>query len=553
MNRSVVPLAVAAICAAPVVAQPLNHQVLAWTGQPLTGSYEGVAGSIDSRSVGPAGGIGFTTAIGMGAGAAARLDSAGASVTFAHTGQQAPGTPEGQVFAQFGALHRIAGGDDFFAFRQHLTGPGVTISNLRGIWATESAGPVALVIRQGDSLPALAAGESVGLLNQPIIAGARGLAFVSEIKIPGLVDGGRALWTYSPAAGLSLIARTGMPAPGTPSEPFILHHTDPELTSATRLEMTTSRAGQIVFNAATQMANGSQRPGIWTYTPQGGVKPVAAYGFTSLEGLDPSVTIFEPRRPVVNPSGEYAFRSFLVVPGVPNAVPRTSDTAVIVGTEGNLRVLAREGETIPDRPLRFGVFTGSSVDNNRFFDPSINGLGAVAFAADVDRLPSLSSGGTGVFLHDTNTLHTLAIPGDVPVNRPDLQLGFISPRIALNEFNDVAFFGGLPGVNGFGGLFVSIGGEELHAIAVVGDQVTLPNGETRIIEALGNATIFPPAWDDERRLYYWADFQGRASGLMVVQIPAPGAGAALLLGAGAVVSNRRRCSIAAPAIRRVRR
>ena len=77
--------------------------------------------------------------------------SDGTLSTVARTGQQAPGTPEGVLFA-LGFDPPVINSLGQVAFRGFLTGEGVTSSNNIGIWAQDDHGGLQLIARWGDSL-----------------------------------------------------------------------------------------------------------------------------------------------------------------------------------------------------------------------------------------------------------------------------------------------------------------------------------------------------------------------------------------------------------------
>ena len=75
----------------------------------------------------------------------------------ARSGNEAPGTPEGVLFSRFGtsgikfdipALNNAGQ----TAFVGRLTGPGVDVTNNRGIWAEDQQGVLTLIAREGDLL-----------------------------------------------------------------------------------------------------------------------------------------------------------------------------------------------------------------------------------------------------------------------------------------------------------------------------------------------------------------------------------------------------------------
>ncbi len=99
-----------------------------------------------------------------------------AAVTYdtrALTGDAAPGTDPGVVYSGFSTP--VINAAEQTAFRADLTGPGVDLTNDRGIWS-EGGGSLALVAREGDAAPGT--GVVFGsLLENPVLNGAGQIAF----------------------------------------------------------------------------------------------------------------------------------------------------------------------------------------------------------------------------------------------------------------------------------------------------------------------------------------------------------------------------------------
>lgn len=79
-------------------------------------------------------------------------DGEGGLTLLAREGGQAPGVESSVVFSAFSALVSNTPGQ--VAFTAILTGPGVTTSNDRGVWATNGQGELILVLREGDQIDA---------------------------------------------------------------------------------------------------------------------------------------------------------------------------------------------------------------------------------------------------------------------------------------------------------------------------------------------------------------------------------------------------------------
>jgi hypothetical protein len=127
-----------------------------------------------------------------------------------------PGSNDGVEFAN--VFLRINGLNDAgdVAFLADLRGPGVVGGNYRGLFTGEP-GDLRQIARSGDRAPGTAGNTTFRNFYEPVINGAGMAAFVGFLQGTGVnVDNEDALYVET-AAGLRLVARTGNRAPGTPS------------------------------------------------------------------------------------------------------------------------------------------------------------------------------------------------------------------------------------------------------------------------------------------------------------------------------------------------
>jgi len=140
----------------------------------------------------------------------------------ARGGSQAPGAPEGAIFAQ--PLNPAAGGALVFRATLAAAGGGVTTGNDTGLWALD-AGVAALLAREGSPAPGVAAGGVFsGLTEGANVNGAGELAFRASLASGGGVTSATnaGVWARSRYTGgvLTLIARKGTAAPGAGTATF---------------------------------------------------------------------------------------------------------------------------------------------------------------------------------------------------------------------------------------------------------------------------------------------------------------------------------------------
>ena len=101
------------------------------------------------------------------------------------------------------------------AFRADLTGSGVDSTNNQGVWS-EGSGSLSLVARTGSQAPGAPGGVNFRIdpafeLFSPVLNSAGQTAFYG-----GLTDGNVGLWSEG-SGSLTLVARSGIQAPGTPA------------------------------------------------------------------------------------------------------------------------------------------------------------------------------------------------------------------------------------------------------------------------------------------------------------------------------------------------
>ena len=134
------------------------------------------------------------------------VDSGGNPSLVARLGDQAPGTDPGVEFFSFSRRTIGDGGD--VAFLAGLTGPGVVSENGLGLWIGDGSN-TELVARTGSQAPGLPAGMvfqqfDMGLVNARGQVSLIGLAG-DDSAIPGM----RGIWATDPAGVLQLIVKAG--------------------------------------------------------------------------------------------------------------------------------------------------------------------------------------------------------------------------------------------------------------------------------------------------------------------------------------------------------
>ncbi len=281
----------------------------------------------------------------------------------AREGFAAPDVAVGIHFKNFGLPSLNSHGA--VSFNGTLTGPGVDSQNEKGIWVDDGTSG-RLLVREGDAAPGTEANTVFDSLEQPQIVESGDVLFIGTLRGPsGRLNQqiGRGYWAERNGQ-IEKVARGGDPAPG--------FNGDTEYSFVTGAHM--NRSGDIAFYAS--LTGPAVRPGtdaIWR-EDQGVVKLVAMEGQPAPVGLN-GVTIGEMEFLIShNNNGDVAWRG--EVAGVGLGISEANNDTLFVSKDGNLEVVAREGDPVPGS-------SGSSTETFRSFSyPVLNDQGQVAFLAE---------------------------------------------------------------------------------------------------------------------------------------------------------------------------
>ena len=241
-----------------------------------------VSGDVNMPVLNDAGRTAFVAAI-AGPGATEGSQSiwsegGGSLALLARSGDRAPGTPSGVTYGS-----HYAGSDTHFptppainnagrtAFAANLTGTGVNDTNASGVWVG-TPGDVTLVARAGSQAPGVPAGVNFADYRNasPVLNDAGKVAFTWLLSGTGVDSTNNAgIWAGEPG-GLSLVARSGAHAPGTPNGLTFL-----ALPNASTL----NNAGQVAFRAWLSGTGGDYtNVGIWATDLAGELHLIARKG-----------------------------------------------------------------------------------------------------------------------------------------------------------------------------------------------------------------------------------------------------------------------------------
>jgi hypothetical protein len=183
-------------------------------------------------------------------------EGSGSLAQVASTLSPPPGVPSGVTYSSFDLTTIILNNAGQTAFQAFLTGNGVDGSNYIGIWSESSEG-LSLVARTGNQAPGTPNGVNFSSLNRPVLNDAGKIAFLGGLAGIG-VDSTNFWGVWSNRSGnLALVARAGEPVPGMPSGIMFSGPIfgEPVLNSAGRIAFRASLSGNGVDSTNNQ--------GIW--------------------------------------------------------------------------------------------------------------------------------------------------------------------------------------------------------------------------------------------------------------------------------------------------
>jgi hypothetical protein len=215
-------------------------------------------------------------------------------------GTHAPGTPAGVSFDTFGVFEsgeHVLNGNGDSAFLGYLTGSGVDESNKYGIWTGSAAG-LGLIARSGSPAPGAPNSENFNFFTNPVLNDAGQTAFWAGLSGSGV----KGIWSQG-SGSLAPVATTATPPPGTPpGVSFSDFGLSPVLNNAGQTAFWATLAGSgVIFETNDQgiwsegsgnlsliARSGSQAPG----TPSGVVFNQFSFGQSLIALNDAGQTAF---------------------------------------------------------------------------------------------------------------------------------------------------------------------------------------------------------------------------------------------------------------------
>ena len=403
--------------------------------------------------------------------------------SLAGPGEPAPGTA-GFTFESFGFTGSF---DDsgVAAFGAYV---GATVGDsLPGLW-TGTPGSLELLALSGDPAP-----DSVDLLfsyfADPVANNAGTRAFLASTTDPNL-EYGEGIWMTG-SAGVSLLARTGEPAPGAGGRSFISFTSaySPEagggggasayLAAEDTAGPVLNRAGDVAFNAYLapyDPITGIADEGIWSHDAAG----LRMIGMVGDPAPGTPLTFTDFNHINFNALGQVAFDAAL------DSADPANDRGIWLGLPDSLGLLVREGDPAP------GAVGETFAD--LVMGPSLNGLGEVAFFSQLNESKAL-----GIWAGKTNDLALIVHEGEaLRVKSGDYRTVYhIMPfeggpsahagKRRFNEAGQTLFY--VLFTDGTSGLFLAspvAAGTNQPPIANAGSDQTVPRYQTTVLDGSGS-------------------------------------------------------------------
>jgi hypothetical protein len=439
-----------------------------------------------------------------GAGGAAKVNYR----TVAVTGKPAPGTEPGVLFWLFTTplnhdiMHPVIAQNGDAGFVARLIGAGpppVDATNRNGVWA-ERNGALALIIRSGTQAPGVEPGVVFNGFASDYIPTPPGVSpttvvFGGELSGPGInFANGSGTWK-SQAGQITLVARNGAHAPGTPTgvyftsvgggkvdnESVTLFGTvaGPGVTSTNNDGIWSDRSGAL----ALIVREADPAPGTSSGVVfGGGVFGTGGYTFPGI---------------ATNQSSQLAVQANLLGSGV----TAFNDQGVWAEANGELTLIAREGDQPPGTEP--GVYFGSANGIAEIDSLSINSAGRVIFTSRLS--PPFHHGMFSTRHGELELVVRTGYPAPAPQGGMVFS-SFYSP--SLNDAGKIAFLGSAGSIHG---IWSDRAGGPLEPLVQSGQQVP---GQTQGVtfSNSGVSTFQPRAFNAAGQVLFYAGFDDPKSG-----------------------------------------
>jgi hypothetical protein len=375
-----------------------------------------------------------------------------------------------------------------------------------GIWVEKDGSANSMYIN-GNPAPGTDGATFNALNNGLVLMNEKGdVAFKAALVGDSVVDSNReGIWLTSSGV-LSLVARRGDPAPGTPPGNLHLALSEPVLNDA----------GAVAFASATS----GGLFGIWSGIP--GDVQLLVDSNDDATGIGGGIKFDSFNGPSINAAGQIAFASS--VKG--NGISESNNRGIWVLSNNQLELVARKGNVAPQ--------TTSEVVFNTPTPPLINAAGDVAFRTALSGLGVNTTNDQAIYTWKAGVLDLTVREGS---SAPGTEPGVQFQNLSIPNFNaagQVAFAARLANTSGAkdAGIWATDLGGEVQLIAREGDMLEVAPNDFRTISVLMFPNIATAGNDDGRQsgfnnkgqLAFTAYFTDGSSGVFVsdlVAVPEP--------------------------------
>lgn len=354
----------------------------------------------------------------------------------------------------------------------------------RGLWYFPTAADPVPVAFTGEAIP----GDDLlfgRLVARQMSDGGRAL-FDSTLHRPDDTEHpvGSSLWTFTPTEGLNLIARSGLPAPGTLPPAFF---------GSSSIGSSINASGDVVFfkkiiASPDGITSGSSS------APQG------IWSGRSLDDLELIALSTGIKAVTINSHGDVAF---------------ASGYSARIYRDGQLSPIAVSGQTPPGTtpagPLH-------RIDHVVLNDDGKTSIGAMFVEDDV------TPGGWGIWEHQRGELRPVAVSGmNAPLQDESVFTSIETNSLSMNEAGQIAFRASVVDFAGDGLRRIGVFAQDIHGdlrvIALGGEELSIGDGDTRTV-----FTVYDPAINDLGQVVFQAYFTDGSQGIFIsdaVVVPEP--------------------------------
>lgn len=500
-------------------------------------------GDLGTPTINNAGHVAFASGL-VGGGAGAWIDRSDSGPSLlAWTGTVIPGGPPGAVFSDFRSLRLNDVGD--FAFNAELR-DSVTGSFIgEGIWRGSGTSVLQKVAVRGELAPGTAPSTTFTRILQPLLNNNGDLAVPANVTPAGTAASASGVWIERAGAALTLVARGGQQAPGTPPSTIFSSAT---FTNFVRLS---NDAGvhfwQLLSGPGVSSSNDR---GLWQGWDSSDLALLVREGDQVTGDPVGSVWTSIPVGSTVNARGQSLIE----------ASTSQSGSGLFVTSAGAApRTVLLNGAPAPGMPT--GVVFGSSDSALGLGTSSgLNNLGQVAVSARISGPAINYQNDEGVWLErDGSPLTLIAREGEQAPGMPTgvVFRGFLATDrafdVAVNDHGQLAFLGNtlLTGTNaGYQGIWAADVDGLLRLVVAEGQMFDInPDPSVQDLRLVDDIMFDSSAAGQEGlgagfnvrgEIAFWARFDDGSRGIFVATIPAPATATMLGVCGFAVLRRRHR-------------